>query len=109
MIESVELMIVSLLCLGAVFVPLEWVVPAWFGQRRLRPRVLTDLAFFTGQYLVFGAAVTFVLGRLVVFFADAPALVEPTELGIHEPHPRTYLGLLVHPLRPRRRSPTSSR
>lgn len=43
----------SLAILAAIFVPLEWAVPAWKGQRRLRRGIATDLAFFAGQHLLF--------------------------------------------------------
>lgn len=85
MIDSLELTVVSLLCLAVVFVPLEWAAPAWAGQRRLRSRFLTDLAFFAGQYLLFGASVAFVLARLVVFFADAPLLVTVRQAFTSQP------------------------
>lgn len=48
----------ALLTLCVVFVPLEWALPAWRDQGRLRRGLGTDLAFFAGQYLVFaGVAV----------------------------------------------------
>ncbi|EDM75024.1 hypothetical protein PPSIR1_17025 [Plesiocystis pacifica SIR-1] len=43
--------------LVAIFVPLEWARPMSPGQRRLRAGLATDLAFFAGQHLVFGALV----------------------------------------------------
>ena len=43
---------VSLVALAIVIWPLELLFPARPGQRIFRPRWLTDLAFFAGQYLV---------------------------------------------------------
>jgi len=63
--------------LAAIFIPLEWARPMWAEQRRLRPGLLTDLAFFAGQHLLFGALVVAVLG----------AAVE------HMPRPEGLLGL----------------
>ena len=45
----------SLAWLAAIFCPLEWARPTWTAQRRLRLGAATDLAFFAGQYLVFGS------------------------------------------------------
>ncbi len=45
----------ALLTLCVVFIPLEWAVPAWRGQRRIRPGTAADLAFFAGQYLLFAS------------------------------------------------------
>lgn len=52
---------VSFLMLAAVYVPLERLFPARKGQAVFRPAWLTDALFFAGQYLLFGAAVLFVL------------------------------------------------
>lgn len=41
--------------LAVIFVPLERVFPARPGQRVLRRELVTDAAFFLGQYLVFAA------------------------------------------------------
>ncbi len=51
----------GLVMLPAVFWPLERLFPARRGQRWLRPRLLTDLAFMAGQYLVFSAVALFTL------------------------------------------------
>ena len=47
----------SFLVLAAVFWPLEKLFPARAGQPWLRPRLVTDVAFFLGQYLLWGALV----------------------------------------------------
>ena len=53
----------SFLFLVLVFVPLERAFPAKAGQRFFRPRWLTDLCFFLGQYLLWSGAVLWVLTR----------------------------------------------
>jgi sterol desaturase/sphingolipid hydroxylase (fatty acid hydroxylase superfamily) len=58
----------SLLFLALLFRPLEAAFPARPGQKLLRPRWLLDLCFLAGQYLLWNAAVIFVLlkfGHLV--------------------------------------------
>lgn len=60
----------ALLTLCAVFVPLEWALPAWRGQKRLRLGLSTDLAFFAGQYLLFSAIVIAWLTMLSEYAAD---------------------------------------
>lgn len=52
----------SFLFLVLVFLPLERVFPAKPGQRFLRPAWWKDLAFFLGQYLLWGALVLWALG-----------------------------------------------
>ena len=52
--------VLSFVFLLIVFWPLEKLFPAW-RQRTFRPRWLTDLAFFLGQYLVWGGSVLAVL------------------------------------------------
>jgi sterol desaturase/sphingolipid hydroxylase (fatty acid hydroxylase superfamily) len=47
-----------------VFRPLEWAFPARPGQRFFRPAWATDLAFFLGQYLLWGGLV---FGALATF------------------------------------------
>ncbi|MBK7827998.1 sterol desaturase family protein [Nannocystis sp.] len=49
--------VASLTVLVLVFTPLERVFPARPGQPALRPEWTIDLAFFLGQYLVFGVLV----------------------------------------------------
>lgn len=61
----------ALLWLVMIFVPLESARPMWPRQARLRAGLATDLAFFAGQHLVFGAAVAWVLSWL---FEQLPAL-----------------------------------
>lgn len=63
----------SLLILGVLFIPLERAFMAW-RQPVLRPRWGTDLAFFLGQYLIFNAAVVWVLQAFSeAWLAVAPA------------------------------------
>src|SRR5690606_8739497 len=54
----------NLAWLIVMFAPLERMWPAWQTQTILRPRWATDLAFFLGQYLVFGALATWALSLL---------------------------------------------
>jgi sterol desaturase/sphingolipid hydroxylase (fatty acid hydroxylase superfamily) len=51
----------ALLWLALIFVPLEWARPMWPKQLRLRKGFATDLAFFAGQHLLFGALVAWLL------------------------------------------------
>jgi sterol desaturase/sphingolipid hydroxylase (fatty acid hydroxylase superfamily) len=55
----------ALAWLAAIFLPLEWARPRWPGQARLRRGVATDLAFFAGQHLLFGAAVAWLLSHAI--------------------------------------------
>ena len=55
---------VTLAWLAVIFVPLEWARPRWSSQPRLRRGLATDLAFFAGQHLVFGALVAWILTRI---------------------------------------------
>ena len=55
MSEALQVAAAGLLTLCVVFVPLEWAMPAWRNQPRLRTGLGADLAFFAGQYLVFSA------------------------------------------------------
>lgn len=57
MLADLEFAATSLLWLAAMFYPLEWALPAWRGQPRLRPGWLADLGFFLGQRLLFTALV----------------------------------------------------
>lgn len=57
--------------LAAIFVPLEWARPMWPSQRRMRAGLLTDVAFFAGQHLLFGALV------VAIFTAVMAALPRP--------------------------------
>jgi sterol desaturase/sphingolipid hydroxylase (fatty acid hydroxylase superfamily) len=61
---SILAVIASFIFLVIVFVPLEKAFPAKSGQRFFRPDWFTDLCFFLGQYLIFNAAVFFVLFQL---------------------------------------------
>lgn len=56
----------SLLFLILVFVPMERVFPAKRGQAFFRPHWLTDLSFFLGQYLLWGALAVWALA----YFSD---------------------------------------
>lgn len=55
--------LVSFVVLFAMFAPLEHLFPARPGQAVLRPRLGTDVAFYLGQYWVFGIAATWTLSR----------------------------------------------
>lgn len=65
----------SMLFLGVVFIPLEKVFPAKLGQKIFRPAWLTDAFFFFGQYLVWNAALLWVLSH----FADFLDTEMPTQ------------------------------
>ncbi|MFT3841831.1 MAG: sterol desaturase family protein [Myxococcaceae bacterium] len=52
---------ISFALLAAVFWPLERLFPARPGQPWVRARWFTDLAFFSGQYLLWGGLVVFAL------------------------------------------------
>ena len=56
--------VASFVVLLAIFRPLELAYPAKKGQRFFRPHWSTDLCFLFGQYLVFNAAVLWVLDRV---------------------------------------------
>ena len=58
---------ISFLFLALVFWPLEAAFPAKPGQRFFRPRWLTDLCFFLGQYLLWSGLVFWLLTRFGVF------------------------------------------
>lgn len=62
--DRVEIAVLSLVWLVAIFVPLEWALPAWPGQRRVRGGLAADMAFFLGQQLVFGVVVITALATL---------------------------------------------
>jgi len=53
----------SFLFLCLVFVPIEWAFPARSGQKFFRREWWVDLCFFLGQYLLWGAAVLWLLVR----------------------------------------------
>ena len=55
----------GLVVLVLLFVPLERALPARPHQRVLRGELGTDLLFFLGQYLVWGASATFALARIL--------------------------------------------
>lgn len=62
-----EILVATAISLGmlvAVFVPLEWAMPAWPRQRRWRRGLGTDLAFFAGQHLLFASLVVAWLSSL---------------------------------------------
>ncbi|MCB9448349.1 MAG: sterol desaturase family protein [Flavobacteriales bacterium] len=60
----------SLVFLSIVFVPVERAFPAKAGQKYFRPRWLTDLFFFLGQYLLWGFAVTWALQHFSYLLDD---------------------------------------
>lgn len=59
--ERVEALAIGAVLLAAVFWPLERLFSARAGQKWLRPRFITDLAFMAGQYLVWSAVALFLL------------------------------------------------
>jgi len=65
----------ALAWLAAIFVPLEWARPRWPAQRRLRSGLATDLAFFAGQHLVFGALVISLASAAITWLPLPPALL----------------------------------
>lgn len=64
MIHRVQALIIALILLPAVFWPLERLFSARKGQAWLRPRLLTDLAFMAGQYLVWTTVALWLLVQL---------------------------------------------
>jgi sterol desaturase/sphingolipid hydroxylase (fatty acid hydroxylase superfamily) len=52
MIDQVSLAILQLVALGVVLGAVEWCYPNRAAQRRLRPQLATDLAFYFGQHMV---------------------------------------------------------
>ncbi|MFO7564225.1 MAG: sterol desaturase family protein [Enhygromyxa sp.] len=78
MIDSLASAAYALVWLAAIFVPLEWARPMDSKQRRLRSGVATDLAFFAGQHLLFGALVVWAFSGAIELLPrpDALALVQ---------------------------------
>ncbi len=74
MTEAVAATMLSLAWLAAIFVPLEWALPAWRSQRRRRVGLATDLAFMLGQYLVFASVAVAVLAGVDAALSDAAGL-----------------------------------
>ncbi len=64
MIERAQGLLISIVLLTAVFWPLERLFSARSKQAWLRPRLLTDLTFMAGQYLVWTIAALWVLVKL---------------------------------------------
>jgi sterol desaturase/sphingolipid hydroxylase (fatty acid hydroxylase superfamily) len=64
MIERVEALLIALVLLTAVFWPLERLFSARKDQAWLRPRLITDVAFMAGQYLVWAALALWLLVQL---------------------------------------------
>lgn len=62
--DAVITMALGFAVLAIVFGPLERAFPARPLQRVLRPELVIDVCFFAGQYLVFAAVTTWVLGAL---------------------------------------------
>jgi sterol desaturase/sphingolipid hydroxylase (fatty acid hydroxylase superfamily) len=65
MIAGLAAVAVALGGMLLLFGPLEWAFPAWRGQPRLRRGVVTDLAFFLGQHLVFSSLVVAILAAVL--------------------------------------------
>lgn len=61
MSARLEALAIGAVLLAAVFWPLERLFSARAGQKWLRPRFVTDLAFMAGQYLVWSAVALFLL------------------------------------------------
>ena len=66
----------ALAWLAAIFIPLEWARPRWPRQRRLRSGLATDLAFFAGQHLLFGALVVACVSALISWLPLPEGLLE---------------------------------
>ena len=76
LIDSLGTLGLSFVVLAVVFAPLERLFPARAEQKVFRPRWLTDLAFFVGQYLLFAAVTTWLLRGLSLWLhAHSPALI----------------------------------
>ncbi len=67
----------SFVILFAMFAPLERLFPARPGQPILRPRFGTDLAFYLGQYWVFGLVATWGLSHVAALLAP----VQPKDVA----------------------------
>ncbi len=67
---------VGLAGLALLFVPLEWAFPARPAQRRWRADLVTDVAFYFGQALVFGAVCVAVLDLFFSPLRAAEALAD---------------------------------
>jgi sterol desaturase/sphingolipid hydroxylase (fatty acid hydroxylase superfamily) len=74
MIEALTSAAYALLWIAAIFVPLEWARPMWPQQRRLRRGTATDLAFFAGQHLLFGALVVWLFSNAIDLLPRPDAL-----------------------------------
>jgi sterol desaturase/sphingolipid hydroxylase (fatty acid hydroxylase superfamily) len=91
MIEGIEVVdtlgsaAIALAWLAAIFVPLEWAWPMWPGQRRLRSGVATDLAFFAGQHLLFGAIVVWLFSGAIELLPRPAALASVQGLFARQP------------------------
>lgn len=64
--------VLTAIVLGAVFWPLERLFSARAGQPFLRPKWQLDLAYFFGQYLVWGAAAIWLLTRVQALLPTLP-------------------------------------
>lgn len=62
--------VLSLAFLALVFIPMERVFPAKKGQKIFRPRWLTDLLFFLGQYFLWGFLVLLTLSHFSFWLND---------------------------------------
>jgi sterol desaturase/sphingolipid hydroxylase (fatty acid hydroxylase superfamily) len=95
MIDSLGAASYALLWLALIFVPLEWARPMWPQQLRLRKGLGTDLAFFAGQHLLFGAAVAWLITRAFVLLPDAEWLAAVHGVFASQPMVLQALEVLV--------------
>lgn len=75
MIDTLHSAAFALIWLAAIFVPLEWARPMRAEQRRLRRGVATDLAFFAGQHLLFGAVVVWLFSAAIASLPPASGVL----------------------------------
>ncbi len=85
MIDTLTSAAYALAWLAAIFIPLEWARPMWKTQRRLRSGLATDLAFFAGQHLLFGAAVVWLFAHTIAVLPRPDALVSMQAVFARQP------------------------
>jgi len=84
-VEILRWTALSLLWLVAIFVPLEWAMPAWPQQARRRLGLAADLGFFVGQYLLWSALAIWVLTLVAGAVASLPGLTTVRAAFAHLP------------------------
>lgn len=72
--QTLQWTLLSLAWLVAIFVPLEWAIPAWPRQPRRRLGLAADLGFFLGQYLVWSALAIALLAMVARALVQAPGV-----------------------------------